>query len=304
MVSGYFSRRSLEKKGIAKFLGGRLRRLGIPLLIYVFIIHALTVKIAYPDLDMYEWYLNGLKNFYFLSWTGPLWFVEALLIFTLIYVLISKLISRNRLKLQLKISYPGVFILILSITIVAFLARLVYPIGTDFYNLQFSFFSAYIFMFAAGILAYQSGVFDKITYEMGKRWLYIALGIGIPFWVLIIMFGGAMEDNMQMMGGWNWPAFFYALWESFFCVTFIIALTGLFKHKVNISSRSQKFLSDQAFGVFVFHAPILVGISMILKSWDAHPLIKFIVVAPIAVIASFFFAWLVRRVSPLKKIFS
>ena len=40
MVSGYFTRRSLEKKGTANFLGGRLRRLGIPLLIYVFIIHA------------------------------------------------------------------------------------------------------------------------------------------------------------------------------------------------------------------------------------------------------------------------
>lgn len=304
MVSGYFTLRSLEKKGLGRFLAGRLKRLGIPLLVYVFLIHAVTVKLAYPELDILEWYIRGLKSFNFLSWTGPLWFVEALLIFTLLYVLISKLISRSRLKLQLKISYPGVFILILLITIVAFLVRLVYPIGTDFYNLQFSFFSAYIFMFATGILANQSGVFDKITYKEGKRWLFISLVVGIPFWALIIMFGGAMEDNMQMLGGWNWPAFFFALWESFFCVTFIIALVGLFKYKVNINNRFQKFLSDQAFGVFVFHAPILVGISMILKTWDVYPLIKFIVVAPIAVIASFFFAWLVRRVAPLKKVFS
>jgi surface polysaccharide O-acyltransferase-like enzyme len=304
MVSGYFTRRSLEKKGTANFLGGRLRRLGIPLLIYVFIIHALTVKLAYPDLDIYEWYLNGLKNFYFLSWTGPLWFVEALLIFTFLYVLIGKLVSVNIEKLQVTIRYPGVFGLILLITAVAFLFRLVYPIGTDFYNLQFSFFSAYIFMFIAGILAYQAGVFDKITYEDGKRWLFISLGVGIPLWALIIVFGGALEDNMQMLGGWNWPALFYALWESFFCVTFIIALLGIFKHKVNISNRFQQFLSDQAFGVFVFHAPVLVGLSMMLNTWEIYPLLKFFIVFPMALIASFFVSWLMRRIPLLRKVFS
>lgn len=303
MVSGYFTHPSLEKKGFGKFLSSRFKRLGIPLLVYMFIIHAVTVKLAYPDLDILEWYINGIKNFNFLSWTGPLWFVEALLIFTLLYVLIRKLFSGN-IKIRIEMSLREVIITIILITAVAFFMRLFYPIGTDFYNLQFSFFSAYIFMFAAGILAYHSGVFEKITYEMGKRSLYIALGVGIPFWALIIIFGGALEDNMQMLGGWNWPAFFFALWESFFCVTFIIALVGLFKYKVNISNSFQKFLSDQAFGVFVFHAPVLVGITMLLKAWDAHPVIKFVVVAFIAVSASFFISWLVRRISPLKKVFS
>jgi surface polysaccharide O-acyltransferase-like enzyme len=159
-------------------------------------------------------------------------------------------------------------------------------------------------MFAAGIIANHAGILDKISYKDAKRWLLISMGIGIPSWALIIFYGGAMNDNMQMFGGLNWPAFFFALWESFFCLTFILALIGLFRHKVNVSGKLQKFMSDQAFGVFVFHAPVLVGISMGLKLWVTHPVLKFFVVFPLALILSFLVSWLVRKIKPLKQVFS
>jgi len=304
MVSGYFSHLSLEKKDTMKFISGRLKRLGIPLLIYVFLIHPLAVKLAYPDLDILEWYLDGIKDFRFFSWTGPIWFVEALLIFTILYVFLRKAMLHSGLKISFSLTYINVALLILSITILAFILRLVYPIGTNFYNLQFGFFSAYIIMFAFGIIAYSAGIFDKITFRDGKRWLFISLGIGIPAWLMIIFFSGAMEGNMLIEGGMNWPAFFYALWESFFCVTFIFALVGLFKYRLDISGRFQKFLSDNAFGVFVFHAPVLIGTSMILKNVEMQPIIKFFMVAIIAVSVSFSVSWIIRRVKLFRKIFS
>ena len=125
-------------------------------------------------------------------------------------------------------THPGkVFLLVGLITLVAFAVRLWYPIGSDVANLQFSFFSGYIFMFAAGILAYNDNFFDRITYRDGKRWLALSLGIGIPFWMLIIFFGGPADGIMEIEGGMNWPAFFYALWESYTCVTFSIALVKM-----------------------------------------------------------------------------
>jgi len=303
MVSGYFTQRSLEKKGITRFVSGRLKRLGIPLLIYIFLIHPVAVKLAYPEVDI-NWYLNGITRFDFISWTGPLWFVEALLIFSLIYVFIYKFISNSSLKIKFKFSIYNVVLLILTITVIAFLARLFYPIGTNFYNLQFGFFSAYIFMFGTGIIAYKTNLFDQISLKAGIRWLILSLGLGIPAWFFIIFFGGTLEGNMLIEGGMNWPAFFYALWESFFCVTFILALVGIFKYKVNISSKFQKLLSDNAFGVFVFHAPVLIGISMILKEIEIYPVLKFLLVFAIAVPATFFVAWLVRKIGFLRKIFS
>jgi surface polysaccharide O-acyltransferase-like enzyme len=304
MVSGYFTQRSIIRKGTGKFTKGRLFRLGIPLLIYIFIIQLVAVRLAFPDIEIFEWYLNGIKNLHFLGWTGPLWFVEALLIFTLLYVLVFKLFIRRDFKIKLKISTLNVVLLITAITIVAFALRLVYPIGTDFYNLQFGFFSAYIMMFAVGILAYASALFEQITFRDGKKWLLVSLGLGIPAWIAIMFFGGPSDGNMLFEGGMNWPAFFYALWESFFCVTFIIALVGLYKYRLNISGKLQKFLSDNAFGVFVFHAPVLIGISMLLKDLVMHPVAKFFLVATIAVPLTFFVSWLVRRVPLFSKIFS
>jgi len=303
MVSGYFTQRSLLKKGTWKFMKGRLFRLGVPLLIYMFIIHPVAVKLVYPDLDI-NWYLDGIGDFRFFSWTGPLWFVEALLIYSLIYIFIFKLFIRREFRIRLKITPLNVSLLIAMITIIAFAVRLVYPIGTDFYNLQFSFFTSYMVMFAMGILIYASGLFEQITFRDGKRWLFVSLGFGIPSWLAIIMLGGPMEGDMSIEGGMNWPAFFYALWESFFCVTFIIALVGLYKYHVNVGGKFQHFLSDNAFGVFVFHAPVLIAISMILKDFVLHPIAKFFLVAALAISLSFLVSWLVRRIRPLRKVFS
>ena len=304
MVSGYFTQMSLTRKGTPKFIRGRLFRLGLPLLIFIFLIHPVAVLLVYPDMDFWDWYLRGIRTFRFVEWTGPLWFVEALLIFTLIYVLVFKLFIRREFKIKLKISSVSVILLIAAITVVAFSLRLVYPIGSSFYNLQFSFFSAYMFMFAIGILANAAGWFEQVTFREGKKWLLISLGLGIPAWFVIVFFMGLAEGNMEFEGGMNWPALAYALWESFFCVTFILALLGLFKYKLNISGRFQKFLSDHAFGVFVFHAPILIGISMLLKEWDLYPIIKFFIVASMALLGSFLFSWLVRKPGFLRKIFS
>lgn len=302
-ISGFFSQKSMAKKGMGEFISGRFKRLGIPLLIFIFLIHPISVKLAYPEIDIH-WYLNGIKKLDFLSWTGPLWFVEALLIFTLFYILLLKPIFRFEIKNTFKIRIIHIVSLIVIITAVAFLARLFYPIGTNITNLQIGFFSAYIFMFLAGIIAGKTQILEQISLRSGKGWLAISLGIGIPGWLFIIFLGGVSEGIMLIEGGINWPAFFYALWESFFCVTFILALVGIFKHRFNTGGWFQKFLSDNAFGVFVFHTPVLIGISVLLKGFIMHPILKFLLVSFLAVTVTFIVSWLVRCVPLFKKIFS
>jgi len=302
-VSGYFSQKSLDKKSQLEFIGGRFKRLGIPLLIYIFILHPLSVKMVYPDVD-FHWYLDGIKNLNFFSWTGPLWFVEALLIFTLIYLFILKPLFRFKVEQNFRLRTAHVLISIIIIAIIAFLARIYFPIGSDITNLQIGFFSAYIFMFLAGIFAYKTQVFDQISLLMGKRWLLISLAIGIPAWFLIMFFMGPIDGIMLIEGGLNWPAVAYALWESFFCMTFILAMVGIFKYRVNHDGWFQRFLSDNAFGVFVFHAPVLIGISILLKNIAMHPVLKFFMVSIVALIATFLVSWIVRKVPILKTIFS
>jgi surface polysaccharide O-acyltransferase-like enzyme len=119
-----------------------------------------------------------------------------------------------------------------------------------------------------------------------------------------MIFGGPLKGLMLIEGGLNWPAFFYALWESFICVTFIVSLTGIFLHRCNTQNKFQHFLSDNAFGVFVFHATVLIGISVLLKGLELPPVLKFFLVFALAATVSFLLSWLIRRIKPLRGIFS
>ncbi len=122
LISGYFSRKTLERKSPGRFLSGRFYRLGIPLLIYIFILHPLNVKMVYPDLDLVKFWAEGITRLRLFSRTGPLWFVEALLIFNILYLLLRK-IPLMKQNIAISPSTGNILLLILFITsTVAFMA--------------------------------------------------------------------------------------------------------------------------------------------------------------------------------------
>jgi surface polysaccharide O-acyltransferase-like enzyme len=304
MLAGYFIPFSFDMKGPARFIKDRLYRLGIPLLIYIIIIHPIAVKLSHPDVNIIDYFISGLKSLSFLGWSGPMWFVLALMIFTGIYTILRISLKNEILFVAPKINIISIFVLTLIIAIPAFLIRIVMPIGTAFINLQFPFFSSYIVMFVVGIISKRFELFDNIDYRTGKRWLIIAFSIGYVCFGLISTFGGVMRGKMQIFGGFTWQSFAYALWESFSCVAITIGLVGIFRNRFNRQNKLQKFLSDNYFGVYVFHPPILIVISVSLKWLIIHPLIKFALVAACAIAATYFFTFLVRKIHFMKRIFS
>jgi glucan biosynthesis protein C len=117
--------------------------------------------------------------------------------------------------------------------------------------------------------------------------------------------GGALQGELQKIsGGLTWQSFVFCLWEYFSCVTITIGLIGIFRNHFNRQNRLQKFLSENYFGVYVFHPPILIAISVSLEWLTIHPLLKFTLVAPCAIAASYLFTFLVRKNHFMKSIFS
>lgn len=301
-VSGYFIPASLERKGVKTFLLERIKRLGIPILIYIFIIQPICVKLVYSQLNIAEFTIKGFHNLDLLGRTGPLWFAFALLIFSVIYALVHKYLPSA--KTNMKISNSGVMYIIGLITLLAFGIRLIAPIGTSFYNFQFCFFAAYIVFFYLGTRASKSNLSDKITLQFGKKWLYIAFGIGIPFWFIAGYVGQISEGKMLIAGGFNAASFLYAFWESLFCVSFIIALFGIAQAKWNHQNKTLKFLSENTFGIYVFHAPLLISLSILTKEIHPGVLPKFFIIAFLAIVISSLVAWLIRQIPVIGKIFN
>jgi Acyltransferase family. len=313
LSAGYFVPGSYDKKGALKFMSDRFIRLGIPTLIFMLFLDPLTTVIrlsfvhAVPA-NLLSRYLSFLSGFQFIGASGPLWFAFALLIFSVIYALVRMALPKNKIPQQdnkpISITHSQVISLILLIGICAFLLRLVQPIGTSFYNMQLCYFSAYIVLFILGTIAYRHNLFQNIPYHFGMFWFKIALWAGIPLWFVMEIGGGALKGLILFNGGLYWQSAAYALWESFFCVGICLGLLVLFRKKYNRQGRISKFLAANAFAVYVFHAPILVAASMLVRGIVIYPLLKMVIMVMIMVPVCFGFAWLIRKIPGFAKIFS
>ncbi len=91
-VSAYFLPRSLEKKGPGRFLLDRVLKLGIPYLLYYFLVMPALITMAQRA--------QGRPvpfGPYFES--GPLWFIEALFLFSLVYLVVRLIRGSSRAPL-------------------------------------------------------------------------------------------------------------------------------------------------------------------------------------------------------------
>jgi hypothetical protein len=276
--------------------------LGIPLLVFYFILSPLTVFIRNcfikgDKISLTDYWINGYGRGF-----GPMWFVEALLIFTLAYLFI------HTLKFKITLKFPKTIFTLLTAVMVGllqFLIRIRLPIGWSmpFTSFQLPFFVQYIVLFALGIIAWENHWFDTITARTGKQWFIFAqvlIFIGFP---LLFFLGDAANKGIEsFMGGLTIQSLSYSLWEQLTGFSLIIGLIGLSKKYINKQGNFAKKLSASAYGVFVFHAPIIVGISVLFLHWKIFQVIKFAVLAPLALVATFLVAFLVKKLPLVKKI--
>jgi len=300
MISGYFVAGSYDRKGFGGFAGERFKRLVIPTLIFM-------IAIA-PFIEIIELGSKptGFNIIGFLSGTGPMWFAAALFGFCLIYGLV-RLMSRRSTSASdskpLELTSGMVVSLILIIAIFAFLIRIVQPIGTSILNFQLCYFSSYIVLFMAGIIAYRNNWFAKISYRAGKRWVIGAIGLGFLVWFVLVAVATATGTTAAVDGGLTWQSAAFSVWESSVAVLMSLGLIAVFREKFNRQSKLVKKLSDNSFAVYMFHPMIIIPVSLLLSSLVLYPIAKWLLLCVICIplcFASMYFIF--RRIPLLKKV--
>jgi hypothetical protein len=322
-LAGTLVPRAHDRKGFLRFLGDRALRLGVPSLVFMLLLNPLTSVIReigtgarFSWSEFLSWYRGFVLSGDFLGASGPLWFAVALLIFSLVYALV-RLVgavvrgrgARRTAPASHSITNRSVTIVVLAlaalIAVIAFLVRLVQPVGTDVMNMQLGYFASYIVLFVAGLWIGRRGLLEAIPTKAGRTWLWLSLGIGLPLWLALLAFGGALEGKGDLyMGGMHWQAVGYAVWESFFCVAFSLGLLTLYRERAGAKNRVSGLLSYTAFGAYTFHAPILVGVSVLMIAVTMHPLAKALVAASAAWVISVAFAWVVRKIPGVGRFFA
>jgi len=240
--------------------------------------------------------------------TGPLWFVEALLIFAGFYVLWRLFAKTPACPVQDGGKVPSnlaIALFALALSAITFIVRIWLPIGWSFepLNFQFPFFPQYICVFIVGIIAYRRNWLARISDAVGKLWVCIALLLILILFPALFVLGGALHGNVSaFMGGFHWQCFGYAVWEQFTGVAMIITLLFLFRKLFNRQARVGKAMSASAYTAYIIHAPVVVLVTLAMRNISLYPLLKFALGVVIAVPLCFALANFIRQLPLTKRI--
>ncbi len=312
-LAGFFSWRSLEKRGPVAFVRERTVRLGIPAALFMLLLHPLVVMVLLgreggtSANSLAVRYAGYVSTGRVLSGSGPLWFALALLLFSAVLALWWSVRRREgRTDSQCRTKSPpglsGVVGLILVLVITTFGVRVWFPIGTSHLNFQLCFFPQYILAFALGVAAQRGGWLASLLrspWSVRAGWLGVIGGpIGL---VTVVWLGGTPSEHGHNLyeGGWNGQALGLVCWEQFTGVFLSLGLMALFSRFCGASGRVVSWFSDRAFAVYVVHTPILVALTPLLRGLGPDPAWRALVLTALGLSASFAAADLVRRVPGL-----
>ncbi|WP_121809379.1 acyltransferase family protein [Mucilaginibacter kameinonensis] len=305
-ISAYFTASSLEKKGAARFTADRLKRLGIPLLFYSFILSPVLSYIVYRFADghhiTYFQYLSGFDG-----WIdfGVLWFVAALLLFSLIFVFINAITKHQRHQSK---KAPSAFTIILfagGLGIVSYIVRMVFPIGWVLkpVGFQLGHFPQYMAMFCMGIMASRSNWLSSFNLKTGWVFAWLAaFMILIMFPALYFVKEITHSSIATLSGEGHWQSLMYACWEQFTGVFIMAGLLIIAKHRWARQSATGKSMSRAAFGVYIFHPLVLISLSVIAIGWPIDPGYKLLIVGPLAVAGSFLLSAVLVKIPGVNKV--
>ncbi|MFI5161767.1 MAG: acyltransferase family protein [Sphingobacteriales bacterium] len=304
-LSSYFIGPSYDKKGPAKFVTDRLLRLGLPLVFYSFILGPFMNYLVYyfgkgHHITLMQ-FLSGYDD-----WIdfGVLWFVAALLLFTLIYVLVRVLFKNLSLKTLPAPTAGTIMLFATGVGVMSFLVRLVFPVGWSLKPLGFQLghFSQYISLFVFGLIASKNNWLNTVSDKTGKRLGRYALRLLAFFAVFFIIQETTHMDGSWWRGGWHWQALLYAVWEQVIGFCIIVGLLNRGRRLWNEQSARVSKLSRLTFAVYIFHPLVLISLSLLVSAWAIEPALKLLFVAPLAVIGSFLLASVIVQIPGVKKI--
>ena len=294
-ISGYFVPRSLERKGTWRFVGDRLLRLGVPCLAFFFVLGPLAHWITW------NWLIEVPFSYEHATVLGPLWFAQALLIFTGFYLLYRALARRPDRGPDMKwVPSRGQGLLLFAIlSVMTFLARWAMPMGQMFLGMQLGSFPHYITLFALGIVANQNGWLQRVAELRGQRILAVVLGL-VAILLIVLPFGQHPRLGMApFLGGFSWQAAFYAVWETGMCITVSLLALGFFQTRNRRHTRLSREFAASAYTIYIIHAVVLVALTVVMRDIDAHPLLKYVLLLVTGTGASFALAIPIRRLPGL-----
>ncbi len=299
-VSALFHPGSVDRKGVGRFLLERMRRLGIPLVVYcltvvpvlMYVYH--TLYRDHSPISFSRYYFEIFLGFGEkpVGWNWPawpdfnflhMWFVEHLVLSALLYGLWRRLRpAKSTPPPETPIAPRHAHACLLSYTValivVTALIEISYPqnrwIGLfGFIQMEPFHMPQYASMFVLGLVAMRRNWLRRLPASVGYAWLGLAVALA-----LLVYVGRPLGLSLGM---------FYVPWQAFVCTSMCVGLLVLFREHVNGHNPLSETLAANAYAVYIIHFPVVVAFQHALDPIGLHPLLATVIVAILAVPTSF-----------------
>ncbi len=265
VVSGLFVWQSLKHRGVASFLLGRAKRLGIPFVIGILVLTPLAfyptmleIKLVYGISQGFgEFWLNFVRGG--LTTPGPLWFIWLLLAFDILaaigYAIFGRLGKGRSRTSNWLLDNPLVFVLVLfGLSIAAYI-----PMSNAFgpsawmgigpFQMQISRVFVYLLYFLAGVALGSRGL---------QRSALSSDGPLAKYWWAWVLAGAASYAGLT----WTFtanptsPLVRYIFLAEM--ALMVMALTALFVRFGQRSVRVLNSLSVNSYGIYLVHYLVII----------------------------------------------
>ena len=298
LISGFFSRISLERKPAAEFVKGKLIRLGIPTAVYTLVgpplqTAIMRVLLEKKSLDI-QILLDHVRNLHGIR--GAVWYCALLLIFDCLHAL-KVAVSPIRLSSHLP-SFTFILLGITSSIVLSFCVRIVLPCTYVWppMNLRIGYVPQYALAYILGLSIRHIEIWDPLPSPM--VWLLSAATIiTIPVSALALS-GPTRIDTAERCGGLNRFAASYAVTNE--TLGYLLFATVFKLCRAFVNKRSM--FSRYAYGAFLLHPIVSVAIEAALDGWMASAGTKLVAVGTMNVCASWAAAWALLKIPGTKMV--
>ncbi len=278
LISGYFTPGSLDKKGLWIYIKERLIRIGIPLAIFAVFIRPPLYYFLHRDEFSHKY--SFIESMYTLKFVapGPAWFLEVLLVFSIIYGVIrafkKPLVPSERHERPFPRN-STIFIFIFALAVFTFIFRIFLPADKEIFHLRLGNYADYVAFFAVGILGYRNKWLSKLNDRTGLQWTIITAIAMVVYSIFVISSWVSHEGLAYLRGGISVKTFIATWLGACIAVGTSISLIYVFRKFVNVQPSLIKAMTAEAYAVFIFHSPIVVAVAYSIHNLALWPFLKF-----------------------------
>lgn len=291
LVAGMLTARSMAAKGTRRFWRDRLLRLGVPVVLFIALVDPAVSVLGLWGSGDYTDFAAMTRYEFSHPGSGPMWFVVALLAFSVAYGWWRRL-RPTPAATDRTLRARHLVIAAVTIVLTTFAVRIVWPFTDDTpLALNLWEWPQMAVLFAFGALAEERRWLDPPPAWLPRGCL--RAGAVAVIGVLVVgLVVAASDDPDPFLGGLHLQALAEPICEATIAVAMSVWVALWFARHVTYDGRFARALGRASYATYIVHAPVIVALSAGLASLAVAVEAKFAIVAVVGVAASYTIGWL------------